>query len=245
MTKTLFTIAAVAAVIAPAFATDLWDQQAGTTNGDAGFVNQVFSDFPTDSVYEMGEVNNSQAWTINSVSIIVESTNAATPSITSAVLNIFDDGTSNPAGGGSGDDPTTGQTVAVSTVLDTALGTNANGYTFYMITASGLNISMAAGSHWVGLTPNTSFSAQGEPFFTVNSLNSAGATFADNSRNPGGAFGFPSGTNWGDAGTNVAIDQNAAYGSIDLVGTIQSVPAPSAMAFLGLGIGALLIRRRK
>jgi len=239
MKKIIFSIAAIAVVIAPVFADDLWNQQTLTSNGDFGYGNAVEGDLTTQTFYGVSEVNNNSAWTINSISLIAESSsNLSSILVNTAVLNVFDDGATDPPGGGTGDDPTTGTTVNVTATLDNGLGTNPYGGGYFIITASGLNINLTSGSHWIGLTPNSTIAQNGYLYVAYNNSNLAGATFGDAFRNPYALSG-----DWVDVSTAIYNRPDLVYGAMDIQGTVQSVPSPSAMAFLALGVGALLLNR--
>ena len=237
MKKTLLIIA-IAAIGGHAFAqTDLWNQQAGLGTTFNGEVNQVFSDFPTYSSYIASNVTNSSAWNVTSVSVEIIATNTtAVTGITSGVLNVWNDGSSSIPG--TGDNPANGQAV---TVAVTAVSGFSN---VFLVTASNLNLNVAAGNHWFSLTPNAAFGTYGETFEAYTMTNSAGALNGDAIINPGGGFGLVAGTNWGSLNGQTG-DTGPDYGGIDIQGSVQAVPAPASVFVLGLGLAGLVIRRRK
>lgn len=224
--KQLFAIALVATMAASSQAAYLWDQSSFSGNG---VVNQQFADFPTFSAYTVGDITLSQASNITSVSTLIGF--AVSPAfisgVNSGVLNIFAKTGSSPL---AGDNPAAGTIVSATTTIFDA------GNNIYEFKASGLNINLAAGSYWVGLTPDTNFGVHGQAFH-VGSTTSLGD--ASHVRNPGGGFALPSGTSWAPVST-IGTDFDS---TLRIEGA--PVPEPATMAVLGLGAAALMRRRRK
>ncbi|MDY7108262.1 MAG: MYXO-CTERM sorting domain-containing protein [Planctomycetota bacterium] len=218
-------LAAVVGLTTAATADVLWDQSNYSTDPNA-LVDQEFGDFPTYSSYMVTDVVADTDWVIQSVSVYFTSNNGNWGQFLSqARLNIFDwvPGTLPLAA----DDPTAGAVVSVGAVEQ--------GDSTWKITASGLNVNLDAGNYWIGLTPIVNFADGGQEFHRPAPI------INDNNawRNPGGAFGY--GTDWIYAhivdGTGEWENQWEA--SI----LIEGVPAPGALALLGLA--GLLGRRRR
>jgi len=233
MKRYTIVLGALAALALPAHGADLWNQESAFhTSGGAGFVDEEFSDFPTYSTYNVDDVIvGAGGWTVNQIQTEVIATNTtAVTGITQARLNLFtNNGTSLPA---AGNDPTTGSVVTVAVTADT------NFTNVFYVTASGLNLNLGAGEYWVGLSPLASFSSQGETYigYTNPPQNPAGANYFSAAENPGGSFALAQGTGWGNYnGTN-------GYGAMDIQGT--PAPEPASMAALGVGVLALIRRRR-
>ncbi len=230
MRKVVQFLAAIVAACVPASvnADILWDQQPLLIGN---FVDQQFSDFPTFSTYNVSDATFGNAVTVQSVTtyLTVGATGNNWAGVTSGILNIFD-------GNGlvAGDDPTTGGDFgpgAVSvTYTDLGGGVGA-------LTASGLNINLAAGTYWFGLTADASFATFGQEFHWQSATTIGANTHG---RNPGGGFGFPAGTSW--------FDIVGASGVEDLAFTIEGVnaiPEPSTIGILAVGLAGLVIRRRR
>lgn len=223
-------IFAIVALLLPfsVMADILWDQQ---PDGDqAAFVDQDFPDFPEFSTYLLNDVMFGTNVNISSVTTYFTDQNGLWPTgPAQAVLNIFD----SPLA--AGDDPTTGGDFGIASVLVDIMAT-ADGFS---ITADSLNIALAAGVYWFGLTPILDFTTYSQEFHRgtigVQLANTMG-------RNPGGGFGV--GTDWFDAGqTFGGIDWDMA---LTIEGSRVSVPEPGTLALLGIGLfGMGLARRNK
>ncbi len=207
-------------ITAPVSAGDvLWDQP--LILDSTAFVDQNFPDFPDFSTFLVSDVVFGSGVIINSITTYYTNANNLWPqnAAGTATLNIFAD----PLSGG--DDPMAGASVVVNFV------TSADGIA---VTASGLNIALGAGTYWIGLSPELDFGAAGQEFH----LEAAGVGANTQGRNPGGGFGL--GLDWFDAGQTFAgINWDGAI-------TIIGVPAPGAMALLGIaGLAGTRRRRRK
>jgi hypothetical protein len=202
----------------------LWDQ----SNYDlavSAYVDQAFGDFPAYSTYMVNDiVVGAGGWNVTSVTSYFTVGFGFWPGSGSGTLNIFAKTGSMP---GAGDDPAAGALVAW-TSTDLGDGTQA-------VTASGLNVDLAPGEYWIGLTPTNDFGLFGQEFHR-GAPRVGEETYV---RNPGGGFGI--GTDWG----TVALFGNASWlgnfdGAFKVEGTV--VPAPGVAALL---VGGLLARRRR
>ena len=103
------------------------------------------------------------------------------------------------------------------------------------ITADNLDLDLTAGTYWVGLTPMADFGPMDQEFHLpapiVNDNNAW--------RNPGNAFGF--GTDWIYA--YVVDDEGLWEDTWEASLLIEGIPAPGALALLGLA--GLVSRRRR
>lgn len=209
-------------ITAPVSAGDvLWDQP--LLLDTQAFVDQNFSDFPDFSTFLVSDVVFGTPVIINSITTYYTNVFNLWPqnAAGTATLNIFAD----PLSGG--DDPAAGASVVVDFV------TTADGIA---VTASGLNMALGAGTYWIGLAPELTFGGAGQEFH----LEAVGVGANTQGRNPGGGFGL--GLDWFDAGQTFAgVDWD---GAITVVGEV--VPAPGAMALLGIaGLAGTRRRRRK
>lgn len=221
--------AAVAALAGAANADVLWDQSAiDTSPTGQGLYNTVSPGFNGVVVFGVSDVTvPAGGWTIQSVSTYYSSFNF--PGGTTAVLNVFsktggvpvavNDPRASPTGNG---------TVVPVTANDFVV--DFQGVREY--TASGLNIVLAPGDYWIGLTPiqdSGPFGADSQ-WGTSNPMGVSQAAWSLD-------FGFPTG--WFDYSTLSGFTPTHD-GAIKITG----VPAPSAMALLGLG-GLMAGRRRR
>ena len=197
----------------------LWDQP--PIPDKPAFKDQNYGDFPDFAIFLVADVVFDTGVKISSITTYFTNGNGAWPQNASgfATLNIFLAPLSN-----ADHHPQLGQSVAVDFV------TTANGIE---VTASGLNINLDAGTYWVGLTPELDFLVWGQEFHQ----RAASMGAATQARNPGGGFGL--GTDWFDAGMtfNGIPDWDGAI-------RIEGIPAPGAMALLGLA-GFFGGRRRR
>ncbi|MEM9411889.1 MAG: dockerin type I domain-containing protein [Planctomycetota bacterium] len=149
---------------------------------DGGVVGSAFSDRPGEEVSPLTTITLAEPTSIGEVTVFTTNLNDAFPSVgypiggtSSAVLNIFAGSTLSGSddtlsGGDFGDDNVTVSYTATADGIE--------------ITASGLDISLAAGSYLIGITPILNFSSNGQEFF--QDAGSNGATTLLN--NPGGAL---------------------------------------------------------
>ena len=121
----------------------LWDQTAGYEGWAQGFFNNVAGGPPMGStMYTVNDVTvPGEGWTIHRYTVYYDGFDPSwAGAVTSAVLYVEPKTGSTPTG-----DPSTGTTVSVVTEI---LG---NG--FMTVTAVDIDVVMAAGDYWIGLTP--------------------------------------------------------------------------------------------
>lgn len=181
-------------------------------------VHQEISDAMDFSVFVVNDVSFNSTVDIDSISVFYTNTQDTWPGgVFDAVLNIF------PAVGLG--DPNLGIVVPVSV-------TDVGGY--LEITASGLGLQLAAGDYYLGLTPIGDSTVVGQEFhlpaFVQQGLRSM-------YRNPGGAFGLPAGTDWGDT-----EDLQMGYPDASMVvrtataSVVEFVPPAAFNVFRGIPI---------
>ncbi len=160
-------------------ATFLWDQQPDTSVDTT--VNLEFSDMDSFSTYLVNDISVSEAITITTVTTyFTNRNNTWETGIQQARLSIlpsdFED---------SAIDPRTTSEVVMVSVAEIEPGVLA-------VKAANLNKRLAAGEHWIGLTPIISSSMDQESQYSTASRTRLKTAFI----NPGGGFG--QGTNWID-----------------------------------------------
>jgi uncharacterized protein (TIGR03382 family) len=216
----------LAVLASAANAAVLWDQSAlDTGQTSVGLLNTVSPGFNGMVIFDVNDVTvPAGGWTIQSISSYFTTFNSAG---TSAVLNVFPKSgnlplaTDNPKASPIG----SGTTVAVSS---NEFVFNSQGIREY--TASGLNIVLAPGEYWIGLTP----------------VQPTGPFGADNQWSTTSPMGVGSAGRSDDFGPNWFNYGGLAGAASTLDGAmkIQGIPAPGAMALLGLG-GLVAGRRRR
>ena len=163
--------------------------------------DQEYPDFPTYSTYLVADVNiPDPGFTLTSVSSYLFSIDAWA-GVTIARLHLFPKVGNLPDN--ITDDPSASMVVTVSYDPQTGI-----------LSTVGLNVDVAAGDYWIGLTPIASFGEFGNNFH-VGGVDVNGD--ADAYRNPGGAFGFPDGTDWGEI-------QSWAFKMTDIALTVEGDP---------------------
>lgn len=226
MKKTFgFSVAAAATMViggAASAGVIIYDNPVGSGTG----VNQEFGDFPQYSTYLVADMTipdlGGGGVTLTSVSAFftVSDPVGNWDGISFARLHIFAGAGGLPGGA---DDPTLSLLVAITYDVNTGL-----------VTTVGLNVNVLAGDYWIGLTPAGDFGVFGQQFH-IGGVNVNGNP--DAYRNPGGAFDLPDGTDWG------AIQSWAKMTDINLLVEGVAIPAPGALALLGLA--GLVTRRRR
>ena len=227
--KTSAVLAAAAALTlsASVASAQIYDQSDYNSTGNS-LVDQEFADFPDFSTYMVDDVNIAVPTTITDVTTYFTLGIGNWAAVNTARLNIIPKSGSLPPNSA---DPSTGTVVPVTLTF---------GADVIEVHASGLNVNLAAGDYWFGLTPITNFGTDGQEFhqYTTASEGLIGDVAA--ARNPGGGFGV--GTDWIPAPTFDPLtgdDENLAM-LIDGV----PVPEPTALGLAALG-GLGLLRRRR
>jgi MYXO-CTERM domain-containing protein len=207
----------------------LWDQSAISLGAPISYANWTkTSGFGQREAYGMSDVTvPASGWTIQSISVYMGTLAFNAP--TTATLNIFPKTGSLPtaannprptASGGSG------LTVPVS-VLGFEINGN-SGQFANEVTASGLNIVLAPGDYWIGLTPR----------YVGSTSDNQWPALTTYGNNQAVRFATPLDAAWSD---------NAVLGGLqsgDGAIKIQGVPTPGALSILGLG-GLVAGRRRR
>lgn len=221
-------VVAAAAIAGAANADVLWDQSAiDTSPTSQGLFHTISPGFNGMVIFGVADVTvPAGGWTINSISTYYSTFNFSPG--TSAVLNVFPKTGSLPI---AANDPRATPLGNGTQVPVTSLDFVFDNQGIREYTASGLNIALAAGDYWIGLTP-----VQPSGPFGADSQWSTTSAFGVGQAAWSTDFGFPQG--WFDYGTlsGVAVHDGAFK--------IQGVPAPSSLALLGLG-GLLAGRRRR
>lgn len=205
----------------------LWDQSALSGNGGAW--NSISGSPPFGAtVYSLSDIVVPEGgWTINSVSTYFSRFGFADwpTAVTQGRLNIFSRDGALPV---AGNNPGTGTLVTLTCTLSSFdAGPGFGEQPVNVATAAGLNIVLAPGNYWIGLTPI----APGG--FDLESNWGAANIIGGNSvsRSPFSGPGDPPANTWYANGGEQAI-------------LITGIPTPSAAALLGLA-GLAAGRRRR
>ncbi len=84
-----------------------------------------------------------------------------------------------------------------------------------VLSTVGLNLDVAAGDYWIGLTGIASFGEFGRTFHAEGANDNGDP---DACRNPGGSYDFPAGSNW------FTIQSFVNWGWHDIALTVEGVP---------------------
>ncbi len=229
--RNVMMLAVVGVAAGAAQADVLWDQSAIDLNAPLSFANAVrTAGFGQREAYGMSDIHvGAGGWTIQSISVYMSTFAFSTP--TTATLNVFAKTSSLPTAannprstalGGSG------TTVAVS-VLQFEINGNSGQFANEVI-ASGLNLNLAEGDYWIGLTPRYVGSDADNQWPALSQWGSSQAV----------RFATPLDPSW--------TDNAAAFGAGPTDGAIKiqgvAVPAPASLSLVGLGALAAGRRRR-
>ena len=215
-----FAIAATMVIGGAASADVLYHNPVGSGTG----VDREYGNFPLYSLYLVADINiPAPGFTLTSVSSYL-TLNQGWGGVTTARLNLFPKVGSLPDN--ITDDPSASMVVNVSYDVNTGV-----------LSTVGLNLDVAAGDYWIGLTAQADFGQFGGAFH-LGGVNANGDP--DAYRNPGGAYDLPDGTNWGQiqswaAMTDIALtvegvpiqcpwdlDNNEVVGASDLLALLAS-----------------------
>ena len=188
-------------------------------------VNQEFGDFPDFSTYLVADMAipdlGGGGTTLTSI-IMPMTLQPLWAGITTARLHVFAKTGALPVGG---DNPTASVIVAVSYDVNTGI-----------LSTVGLDMDVAAGDYWIGLTAIGDFGVKGQAF-AQEGANAAGDP--DAAINPGGGFAFPAGTDWFSILSYVEWEWHSFAMTVEGV----AIPAPGALALLG--VAGFVTRRRR
>lgn len=229
-TRTALSVLSVLSLAGIASADTLWDQSAIDLNSQMSMANWTkTSGFGQREAYGMSDVTvPAGGWTIQSITVWAGTLAFNDP--TSATLNIFPKTSSLPTAANNPRSIALGGSGVVVPAVTSFIEINGNSGQFAReITSSGLNIVLAPGNYWIGLTPKFSGADADNQWPALNLYGNSQAV----------RFASPLDAAWSD---NAALlGQPATDGAILIQGI---VPAPASAALLGLG-GLLVGRRRR
>lgn len=202
----------------------LWDQSSYDASAAAG-VDQEFGDFASYSSFLVNDISTGgAAWNVSKVtSYFTKGFGFWSGAITSGKLQVYSKSGALPAAGD----------VPPEYKVNISFADLGNAWAVSADTSGIAELQGISGDFWVGLTPTADFGVYGQEFH-MQATSDVGNNTAF--RNPGGAFGL--GTGW----TDWSVLGAAGDAAVLLEGTV--VPAPGAMALLGLG-GLAAARRRR
>lgn len=214
------------ALAASANADVLWNQPPAFDDFSLpGFPNRVTG---SDAIFAVTDITvPAGGWTVQSVSTYFSDL-SFNPTVTSAVLNIFPKTGALPTA--ANDPRPIGQGTLVVPV-DVRDAGGASQQPVMIITAAGLNINLAAGSYWIGLTPTLNSG----PFGSDSHWPAASVIGEQSAARGYDMFG-------GFAWTGVGALNGPP--NTDLALTVTGIPAPSSLALIGLA-GLATTRRRR
>lgn len=221
--------ALMACTAAPALSATLWEQSAT----GSGLTSQDFPDLGG-VVQVLNDVVFGQAVTINKVSVPF-SVDAGTVVPTVAHLDIFSGPTLDSA-----DVPGIGLDYGIASAPVNVIQ---NSSVDWVIEVTGLNISLAAGTYWIGLAPVAPFSGGSNRFFAKRSVTPVGAVAQ--LRDQQNLFGAGI-TEWTDITLFSSSQPEIGLKVEDASPSLTPVPAPAGLPLLLAGAGVLaFLRARK
>lgn len=207
----------------------LWDQsQIDIGPHGVGAANSVSPGFNGYTIFAVSDVSvGAGGWNVTSVSTYFSALSWFEGDVSSAVLNVFSKTGNSPT---AANNPRANPTGQGSLVTVTMNGMDVGGNGVWEIRASGLNINLAEGEYWIGLTPVGPSGGFG-PDLQWSSTSHYGV---------GQKYRAYPDSGWRDEATDYGVP--AFDGAMLIQGT--SVPAPASLGLIGLG-GLLATRRRR
>lgn len=201
----------------------LWDQ---TDFGLTAWLDQVFTDFPTSSSFDVADISTGGAtWRVDKVTTYFTQGVGGSWSpgtVTMANLQVYSK---------TGSLPSDGIDIAPEYTVPVTLVDN-GGFTWNVEadTTGITELQCVTGDFWIGLTPITNYGSIGQEYhWSVSSVSNDSAL-----RNPGGAFGL--GAGWTGLGSVDTIGAGGPYeGAITLEGAVLA----ETWVDLGPGTGLL------